>query len=179
MTVTGSGWQPGETVTLKISEDADTHYDWNLTAKADEQGNIVNKEFYPREDEQFHHIGMRFYMLASGVASQALLTFTDGALKIKSDSGRNFGVTIQQFTGSTDCSTGGGAISSGTADTNGFNTGNVGGGDSWRIVANTNVNAPNATATFDHWANPNGLTITPNLTSRTIVSLATRAAPRI
>ena len=27
VTVTGSGWQPGETVTLTISEDADTHYD--------------------------------------------------------------------------------------------------------------------------------------------------------
>ena len=35
MTVTGSGWQPGETVTLVISEDADTHYDFTHSAVAD------------------------------------------------------------------------------------------------------------------------------------------------
>ena len=35
-------------------------------------------------------------------------------------------------------------------------------------MANTNANTPNAAATFSHWTNPDGLTITPNLTSRTI-----------
>ena len=47
---------------MKVTEDSDSHYDWNLTAVADEQGNIVNQEFYPRQDEQFQHIGMRFYV---------------------------------------------------------------------------------------------------------------------
>ena len=55
--------------TPRVTEDADTHYDWNLTAVADEQGNIVNREFYPRQDEQFQHVGMRFYVLASGAAT--------------------------------------------------------------------------------------------------------------
>ena len=83
VTISGSGWQPGETVTLRVSEDADTHYDWNLTAVADEQGNIVNREFYPRQDEQFQHLGMRFYVMASGAAWQALNTFTDGAVRVR------------------------------------------------------------------------------------------------
>ena len=77
VTISGSGWQPGETVALKVSEDSDTHYDWNLTAVANAQGNIINQEFYPRQDEEFQHLGMRFYVLASGAASQALTTFTD------------------------------------------------------------------------------------------------------
>ena len=78
VTITGSGWQPGETVSLKISEDADTHYDFTYEAVADANGNIVNTEFMPMENETFHHLGMRFYLVAKGAASQALNTFTDG-----------------------------------------------------------------------------------------------------
>ena len=78
VTILGTGWQPGEEVTLKVSEDADTHYDWELKATADQSGHIINQEFYPREDEVYHHIGMRFYLTAIGIASQAETTFTDG-----------------------------------------------------------------------------------------------------
>lgn len=78
VTITGSGWQPGETVTLKISEDADTHNDFTYTAVADAQGNIINTQFAPIENDVFHHFGMRFYLTATGVASTALNTFTDG-----------------------------------------------------------------------------------------------------
>ena len=79
VTISGSGWQPGETVHLRVSEDADTHYDWELEAIADEFGNIVNRDFYPRNDEVHHHVGMRFYVSAVGIASQALATFTDAS----------------------------------------------------------------------------------------------------
>ena len=41
------------TVHLRVSEDADTHYDWELEAIADEFGNIVNRDFYPRQDEVY------------------------------------------------------------------------------------------------------------------------------
>jgi len=77
VTISGTGWQPGEDVTLQVSEDSDSHYDWDLTATADQNGNIINQEFYPREDDVYHHIGMRFYLTAIGVASQAQTTFTD------------------------------------------------------------------------------------------------------
>ena len=166
VTISGSGWQPGETVTLRVTEDADTHYDWNLSAVANEQGQIVNREFYPRQDEQFQHLGMRFYVMATGAASQALTTFTDGALKIKSANGRNFDFTYQRFT-DLNCTSGGGTITTETADANGFNL-NTANGESWRIIANLNANAPNASSVFSVWSNPDGLTITPNLTSRTI-----------
>jgi hypothetical protein len=83
VTFTGSGWQPGETVKLTVSEDADTHDDFVFEAVADEFGNIVNTEFYPREDEVYHHLGARFYATARGIASEALITFTDaGTLTI-------------------------------------------------------------------------------------------------
>jgi hypothetical protein len=78
VTITGSGWQPGERVTLKISEDADSHNDFTYYAVADQQGNIVNAEFAPIENDVFHHFGMRFYLTATGGASTALNTFTDG-----------------------------------------------------------------------------------------------------
>ena len=78
VTVTGSGWQPGETVTLTISEDADTHYDFTYSAVADAAGNITNSEFAPIQNEIFQHFGKRFYVTARGAASQALNTFTDG-----------------------------------------------------------------------------------------------------
>ena len=78
VTVTGSGWQPGETVTLTISEDADTHYDFTYSAIADEAGNITNAEFAPIQNEIFQHFGKKFYVTARGAASEALNTFTDG-----------------------------------------------------------------------------------------------------
>jgi MBG domain (YGX type)/Galactose oxidase, central domain/Kelch motif len=78
VTVTGSGWQPGETVVLTISEDADTHSDFIYNAVADEAGNITNSEFAPIQNEVFQHFGMRFYVTARGAASRALNTFTDG-----------------------------------------------------------------------------------------------------
>ena len=78
VTVTGSGWQPGETVALTISEDADTHYDFTYNAVTDEAGNITNSEFAPIQNEIFQHFGKRFYVTARGAASRALNTFTDG-----------------------------------------------------------------------------------------------------
>ena len=78
VTVTGSGWQPGETVTLTISEDADTHFDFTYSAVADADGRIANAEFAPIENEVFHHFGKKFYVAARGAASEALNTFTDG-----------------------------------------------------------------------------------------------------
>ena len=89
VTTSGSGWQPGETVHLRVSEDADTHYDWELEAIADESGNIVNYDFYPRQDDIYQHIGMRFYLTATGIASQALTTFTDaGSIALSPSSGQ-------------------------------------------------------------------------------------------
>jgi len=78
VTITGSGWQPGETVTMLLHEASHplAHEDLTLTAVANEAGSIVNTEFAPEE----HDIGVRFYLTASGAGSEAQTTFTDAEL---------------------------------------------------------------------------------------------------
>ena len=76
VTITGTGWQPGETVTLGLVESplVDTHP--VMTAIADGQGNFANSEFSPDE----HDVDIRFYLTAVGNQSgyQAQNTFSDG-----------------------------------------------------------------------------------------------------
>jgi len=75
VTITGSGWQPGETVTLTLVESPliDTHP--AMTAVADGNGNIFNNQFSP----DIHDTNVRFYLTAVGGQSalQAGNTFTD------------------------------------------------------------------------------------------------------
>ena len=75
VTITGSGWQPGETVTLNFVESplVDTHPD--LTAVADDNGNIFNNQFSPDD----HDANITFTLTATGGSSglQAQTTFTD------------------------------------------------------------------------------------------------------
>ena len=72
--ITGSGWQPGETVTLKIDE-SDGDAPWNSSAVADGSGNIYNNEFVI----QTHDRGVSFTLTATGATSgqTATATFTD------------------------------------------------------------------------------------------------------
>jgi hypothetical protein len=74
--ITGTGWQPGEEVTLLLQEVQHplSHEDRTFTAVADANGNIFNSEFAPEE----HDLGVRFYLTAfnsSGLVAQA--TFLD------------------------------------------------------------------------------------------------------
>ena len=75
VTMTGTGWAPGETVTIELVEDPliDTHA--TLTAVADQSGNWTNSEFSPDE----HDISVRFVVTATGGTSgmRAQTTFTD------------------------------------------------------------------------------------------------------
>ncbi len=75
VTITGSGWQPGETVTLQFVESPliDTHPD--LTAVADANGNIFNNQFSP----DFLDVNVIFTLTATGNLSglQAQTMFTD------------------------------------------------------------------------------------------------------
>jgi hypothetical protein len=75
VTITGSGWQPGETVTLILLESplVDTHPD--LYATADDNGNIFNNQFSP----DVHDISISFTLTATGQSSglQAQTIFTD------------------------------------------------------------------------------------------------------
>src|SRR5436189_5893194 len=73
VTITGTGWQPGETVTLTLVESPliDTHP--TMTAVADAFGNISNNQFSP----DVHDVDIRFYLTATGSQSQTQTTFTD------------------------------------------------------------------------------------------------------
>ena len=173
-----SGWQPGETVTLRVTEDADSHYDWNLTAVADAQGNIVNQEFYPRQDEQFQHLGMRFYVMASGAAWQALNTFTDGAVRVRAQvSGTNIAVTFPAaslivFTPGSNTTCVGGAASTfpasalttstggnGYATVPGMNVSTSGGQGSFNAQAPSPVTIGATTYAFSSWTDDGGATL--------------------
>jgi hypothetical protein len=73
VTMFGSGWQPGETVTLALREVPQEHASRFFTAVVDDSGRFINTDFVVEP----HHLGVRFYLTASGAASQAQITFTD------------------------------------------------------------------------------------------------------
>ena len=110
--ITGTGWQAGETVGLRIHRDGrDPSTDTLLSAVADANGNISNSQFVIQQTD----LGVSFVLTATGQTSGyiAQTTFTDGSLKIKSLGNIDFNVTVQAFTGSTNCSTGAGTPCSG------------------------------------------------------------------
>ena len=75
VTITGSGWQPGETVQMSLVEvpDLDGDSPISLTATADASGNISNSSFATNIDD----LNVHFTLTAVGSASQAQTTFTD------------------------------------------------------------------------------------------------------
>src|SRR5690242_2686853 len=76
--VTGSGWEPGESVMLLFHEEVDPpiHPDRTLTAVADSEGAIANAEYAIDEED----VNVRFVLTATGQTSgrTAQTTFTDG-----------------------------------------------------------------------------------------------------
>ena len=72
-TITGSGWQPNEEVTLLFQEDPAVHDDYVLKVNADGNGNIFWNQWAPEE----HDLNVRFYLTAHGSKSRAQITFTD------------------------------------------------------------------------------------------------------
>src|SRR5439155_3168017 len=76
VTITGSGWVPGESVALTMVEQPlrDVHTLQPVTADA--SGNIFSTEFVPDEND----VNIRFYLTAVGGQSQAQTSFTDAAI---------------------------------------------------------------------------------------------------
>ena len=87
VTITGSGWQPGETVSLLLQEVPKTHDERTLRATADALGEILNNEFQP----EAHDVGVTFYLTASAAGSQAQTKFTDDPPSCTIDSDCNDG----------------------------------------------------------------------------------------
>jgi len=78
--MSGSGWQPGETVTLQLQEVPAGDVHAPITATADSSGKILTNQFAPDDND----LGVRFYLTATGASSglRAYATFTDGNPKI-------------------------------------------------------------------------------------------------
>ena len=74
--MTGSGWKPGEKVTIYLHEDPQVEANPVLTTTVDANGNINDSAYAPNIKD----LGIRYYMTAVGSASglQAQTTFTDG-----------------------------------------------------------------------------------------------------
>ena len=75
VSVTGSNWQPGETIIMVLSEEPTTHEAITLTSVADENGNFTNTNFSP----DLHDLGVKFTLRATGQSSgkTAQVQFTD------------------------------------------------------------------------------------------------------
>jgi len=74
--ITGSGWQPGETVSLYLRESPLVDTPPVISVSADGSGNISNSTFAPNHND----VGVHFYLTAAGAQSQAQAQtmFSDG-----------------------------------------------------------------------------------------------------
>src|SRR3989442_5276594 len=77
VTITGSGWEPGETVVMVLHEDPPLDPDLELTAVADANGDFTNTDFIV----DVFDIGVTFRLTATGDPSglTAETTFTDAS----------------------------------------------------------------------------------------------------
>ncbi len=65
VTITGTGWQPGETVSLVLHEEPETHPDVLVSSVADQRGNFINTDFAPDPSD----VGRTFTLTAIGLTS--------------------------------------------------------------------------------------------------------------
>src|SRR5439155_24091942 len=61
VTITGAGWQPGESVSLVIHEDPAMHADVALSAVADASGRFANTDYSP----EVHDAGFKYTLTAA------------------------------------------------------------------------------------------------------------------
>ena len=72
VTLTGSGWKPGELVTIVMSVNPLTHNDVTLTAIADASGNLKNSDYVVQQSD----LGVTFHVQATGSMGDAAAPFT-------------------------------------------------------------------------------------------------------
>ena len=150
VTLSGANWQPSESVHILVNDDKGQSWSRNVDVVAADDGTIEDRFQLP------DWFIAAYSVTATGpVSGTATTSFTDGNVKVLSAAGRHFDYQVTLYS-STNCTTGPGTAVTKTADVNGSTSG-VGSNESLLIVANTNANAPNATATFSHWTFP-GLT---------------------
>jgi hypothetical protein len=145
--MTGTGYQPGETVNLNLKQDdGDPNTDTPVTADA--AGNISYQSFAPDVGD----IGTHFHLTATGQTSgfQAQTSFTDANFNVKaSPTTATFTLTYQLFS-SNNCTTGGtGTQTLPITGNNGVNIPNFGNTNSVTLQAPTLSNQGTA---FSSWS---------------------------
>jgi hypothetical protein len=143
----GRGWAPGETVTLHMTEEPDTHADVDTSVVADASGGF-SMHFY---DVQTHDLGVTFTLTATGQASHsvAVATFTDGNVSLASTSPVSGVMSFAISYGNPSCT----AAVFAAATSIGFSNG---GSHSYpectEVRAPTNVVVSGVTYTFSSWS---------------------------
>lgn len=79
VTITGTGWQPGEEVGIILTEHPDEYPDIKLLAVADQQGKFVTADFAPQLIDLDRTFTLTAVGLTSGFVAQT--AFTDGNLQ--------------------------------------------------------------------------------------------------
>ena len=74
--ITGTGWQPGETVNIVMHEDPHTHTERRLSLVADNEGKIIGSYFVEQHDSNVHFV-VGAKGLTSGRTAQSAFTDTD------------------------------------------------------------------------------------------------------
>jgi hypothetical protein len=74
--ITGTGWQPGETVDIVMHEDPHTHTERRLSLVADDEGKIRGSYFVEQHDSNVHFV-VGAKGLTSGRTAQSAFTDTD------------------------------------------------------------------------------------------------------
>jgi len=171
VTLTGSGWQPGESVNIVVNDDVGQSWNRNVNVTADASGNITDSFNLPNS------FVAQYSVTATGTQSgTATTSFTDGNLgvraRIGSSSGTNLAVEFAaqsaKVFNSTDCT---GTASASNA--NPFTTLSNGQGYVPSTLSPTNANSASIQApasvtvsgtmyTFSSWVadGPNGLGVT-------------------
>jgi hypothetical protein len=77
VTITGTGWLPGENVSMLLHEEPETHADTTISSVADDKGNFTNTDFSPAPPD----LGRTFTLTALGQSSgfAAQTAFADAA----------------------------------------------------------------------------------------------------
>ncbi len=145
--VTGGDWLPGEAVHITANDDLGEIWRHDADVTADEQGAITDTFDLPTDFIALYTV------TATGPSGTARTTFTDGNAKVSASPGTISTQVVETLYTSTGC-TGTIAnnypktvtVSAGVQDTIG-----VGVGDSIRLDAAANANAPNAAFAFVSW----------------------------
>jgi YDG domain/MBG domain (YGX type) len=145
VTLTGSGWQPSESVHIEVNDDLGRTWSRNVDVSADESGNIRDEFNLP------DWFVATYRATASGTSGIATTSFTDGNLRIAS-SGPTFTATWRKFNTNASCSGAGDSGGTGTVTSNpgqSFAMG-VDTGQSLRVQIPATAGTPSQN--FSHWS---------------------------